>query len=89
MSESMSDEMALVYPTSVPMHSGWASHQCTCKDRGPAFDPAVANPIFGFTVGFVKGSARVSTLMAVLALCFEDRVDIKTDQASKQAWACR
>ena len=41
--------------------------------------PAIQNGIHNFALGFVKGSARMSTLQTILALCMQDCIDLKKD----------
>ena len=40
-----------------------------------------------FTIGYIKGSARCTTLLLILALCFEDTIDIQQEPLDGQTVA--
>ena len=42
-------------------------------------DPVFANGIPNLSLGYVKGSARMSTLQAILALCYQDHINLQQD----------
>lgn len=42
----------------------------------------VMNGVKALSLGFVKGSARMTCLQAILALCMEDSINLRQDQST-------